>query len=169
MQPLLSKATLMVIANPFASPLDANGNPCTFVQYDPEHAGGTVRHIGCVLDRKVTKPRVMTASRAREDRRQYARVETTVRYDIAPVGIVHSAYHQNMIRDGALIAADETTWKRCGMKEPFAKPEAIIERDKAARIAEWKSANPLDELDMKAWPVLDKPSGKIAATSGGVK
>ena len=151
MQPLLSNATLMVVANPFASPLDADGNPCTFVQYDPEHVGGDgrPRHIGCVLERKVVKPKVMTAARKREDRRQYAKIKTRVLYNLTPTPVVHSAYHQMMVRDGALLPADDATALRCGVK-PVAYAE-VIERDCSARIAEWLSDHPGETLDPSPW------------------
>lgn len=151
MQPLLSPAILKVVANPFASPLDREGRPCTFVQVDPEHSGGGVRYIGCRLDRKVEKPKLMSPNMRREDRRQYPRIATTVFYDLTPVGIVHSAYHVQQIRDGALLPADEATMKLCGMKGPFEKPLTVIERDASARIAEWLANNPGLTLTPASW------------------
>ncbi len=151
MQPLLSPATLMVVANPFASPLDREGRPCTFVQVDPEHSGGGVRHIGCRLDRKTEKPKLMSPTMRREDRRQYPRIATTVLYDLTPVGIVHSAYHAQQVRDGAILPADEATARLCGMKGPFEPPLRVIERDASARIAEWLANNPGLTLTPASW------------------
>ena len=110
-----------------------------------------MRHIGCRLDRKVEKPKLMSPNMRREDRRQYPRIATTVLYDLTPVGIVHSAYHVQQIRDGALLPADEATMKLCGMKGPFEKPLAVIERDASARIAEWLANNPGLTLTPASW------------------
>ena len=153
MQPLLSKSTLMVVANPFASPLDADGNPCTFEQYDPEHVGGNglPRYIGCRLERKIVKPKVMSVAMKREGRRQYPRIETRVFYDLTPTPIVHSAYHRGMIRNGAMFAADAATWALCGGRGAFVPWQEAIERDCSARIAEWLSDHPGETLDPAKW------------------
>lgn len=151
MQPLLSKATLLVVPNPFASPLDAVGRPHAFVAYDPEHLPkGTIRYIGATLERKVQKPRNVTALRASGQQQQYSRVTTIVRYNLAPTGIVDSAYHREQIRDGALLPADEATAKICGL-ESFVQPIEIIERSISERIADWCHEHPGEKIDPSAW------------------
>lgn len=166
----------MVVANPFASPLDGDGNPCTFVQYDPEHVGGNglPRYIGCRLERKIVKPKAMSVAMKREGRRQYPRIDTRVLYDLTPTPIVHSAYHRDMIRMGAVLAADEATWTLCGGRGVFVPWVQAIERDCSARITEWLSDHPGETLDPAKWYRGDKaqivsfnpaPRGAITAST----
>jgi len=175
MQPLLSKSTLMVVANPFAAALDAAGQPCGFVQYDPEHAGGTgpqrVRYIGCRLNRKQTERSEVSPARAAKDWRIYPRVETKVVYNLEPTPIAHSAYHVKLVRAGALFAADEATARLCGAvgpKTPFRAPTVRLEEAATERIHEWCDANPGATVDPGSWKavgVVLAPRAPVAAST----
>ncbi len=165
MQPLLSEATLMVVPNPFASPLDAKGNPVAFVAFDPEHLPrGTIRYIGSTLDREVKKARNIQALRDSGDQRQYSRVNTTIRHDLTPTPIVHSFYHQELVKQGALIAADEATAGLCGVK--FVPPNEVVEESITTRIAEWCSDHPGGTLDPSAWTAPFGQTGKEPLLKG---
>lgn len=170
MQPLLSKATLMVVPNPFASPLNAEGMPHAFVAFDPEHLRGEVRHIGATLERKVTKPRDIISLRQGDGRgpQQYSRVTTKVVYDLKPTGIVDSAYHRQLVEHGALLPADEATAILCKVvtsKKPFEPPMVVMEREITARIAEWCSDHPGETLTPANWLAVMKNHEGLAERS----
>ena len=165
MHPLVSEAALMVVPNPFASPLDAKGNPVAFVAFDPEHLPrGTIRYIGSTLDRDVKKPRNIEALRDSGNQRQYSRVETTIRHDLTPTPIVHSDYHQRLVKQGALVAADAATARLCGVK--FVPPNEVLEASITARIAEWCSDHPGETIDPSSWTTPATPTGKEPLLKG---
>lgn len=148
-RPLLSNAALMVVINPFLAPLDEKGRPCTIVQYDPDHtAAGSVRRIGCSLDRRPLKDE-RPRGNGRGSPSQYPRFDTTVVYDLGAKPIKHSVYHLNMVRDGALLPADEATAALCWVK--FVPPAETLSVALREAVTAWLLEHPGATIDPQAW------------------
>lgn len=162
-RPLLSRATLWVVVNPFAAPLDEQGRPCTIVQFDPDHTpAGTVRRIGCSLDRKPLADHRPRRPGSHASPAQYPRFDTSVVYDLAAKPVPHSVYHVALLKSGDLVPANETTAKICGMKfvDPGVQVEAALEK----AVAEWLFDHEGQPIDPAAWveagQITEWPSAK---------
>jgi hypothetical protein len=163
-QPLMSDKPLLVVPNPFCVPLDRRGRPCGLVQYDPEHVSGPPRYIGGDLDVKVIERRELTF-RTKDHRK--SKLDVMAMFDVAPLQIVDSAYHRQMVKDGGLVAADESTAKRCGVE--FASPPSVIEKARAAAVAAWVAQHG-EEPAQDAWAKQMKvPASPAAGAKGAPK
>jgi hypothetical protein len=148
-RPLLSKAALVVVINPFASPLDEQGRPCTIVQFDPDHTpAGTIRRIGCSLDRAPLKD-ARKPGNGRGSPSQYPRFDTRVIYDLGAKPLPHSVYHVGLIREGALLPADEASARLCGV--PFVPPEQALAKALRAAVAAWLLDHHGESVDPQRW------------------
>lgn len=151
---LVSRKHLTVVVNPFAAPLDHEGRPCTIAQYDPEHAARYTL-IGCERRERIIEKR-------KGDRRG-DRTDVTWAYDLTPANIEDTNYHRGLIRDGVLLAVDESTAKRAGFKAlaPWADALKVA---KAKAIAAWSK-----DHDGEAPPVNDWIINGMPAEKGAVK
>lgn len=165
-RPLLSSATLRVIINPFAAPLDENGRPCAIVNYDPEHTGkpGSVRRIGCTIERKLDDVRERGKWKGQKPGTsapaQYKRFNTKVLYDLSPQPIVDSLYHRKLVQDGALLAADDPTAKLCDV-EARAPGEGLA-ASAAERLQDWIYDRDGAVPDVGSWLLKNWPGGEVA-------
>jgi len=146
---LVSKKFLRVVPNPFAAPLDHNGHPCGAVQYDPEHSP-FVRYIGATRDDKVTEKRQANDIRGH-------RVEVRWVFDLSPVDIEDTNYHRGMIATGELLAVEESTAKRGGLKVLAPYADALrVARSKV--IDAWAKEHDGDAPPVAEWQISGPPA-----------
>jgi hypothetical protein len=139
----LSKKPLMVMPNPFASPL-VEGRPAAIAAYDPGALpnGALPRYIGASIHREVVEHRAKGSNR--KDRRA-----TVMLFDMAEQPVPDTAYHRALVRSGELLSKDASTLKRCG-----AKPGALYVED---ALKAWNAEHPEEEMSaeeaIKLWTV----------------
>jgi hypothetical protein len=165
---LLSKKILMVLPNPFAAPLDANGFPCGFIMHDPEHPVAA-KHIGAKVTYKPLDPK------ARIDPRggQQQRLEATVTYSFEPCKIVDTAYHRRLLKADDILPADAATAKAAGFKAAdFVAPEIRLRKLATAAIETWTREHDEEEPPVAEWSKrgvsADGPLVPVVAADGGV-
>jgi hypothetical protein len=156
---ILSRKHLRVVPNPFAAPLDHDGRPCAVVQYDPEHAARYTL-IGVERRERVLEKRAPGSA-------QQTRVDVTWAYSLEPVTIEDTGYHRALILEGSLLAADEGTAKRAGLKmlAPWAD---AIRMARAKAIDVWAKAHDGDAPPVGDWMIAGLPVS-APAEKGGAK
>jgi len=152
---LASKKLLLVVVNPFATPLDHEGRPCTIAQYDPEHVAG---YTLIRMERK-TKP----LPDAGGTKRATPRVDTTWSYSLEPKKIEDTLFHRELLKTGVLLAADAATSKAAGFKVHAPWEDLLFAaRDKAVRawIAQHDEPPPVESWDIKGMPARAEKAEK---------
>lgn len=140
---ILSKKPLVVMPNPFASPL-VEGRPASIAAYDPGALpnGALPRYIGAEIHREVVERRVKGSPR--KDRRA-----TVMLFDLAAQPIPDTAYHRALVRSGELLSTDADTLRRCK-----AKAQAL---DLSAALDAWNAEHPDEAMGedeaIKLWTV----------------
>lgn len=144
---LLSDKPLRVFANPFAIPLSHRGLPVAFIQYDPEHASGSVRYIGATIDSSLVRKEDTFSARQ-------SRFEKRVVYDMMPQPIVDTMYHRRLVRSGELLAADRSTARRCGLDPKAFDAAKALEAARASAVEAWRAEHDDEEPPFSSWPEL---------------
>lgn len=154
---LLSEKPLNVFANPFATPLSHRGLPAAFIQYDPEHASGSVRYIGATIEGAlVRKEEAFSARQSRFDKR--------VTYDMTAQPVVDTMYHRRLVRSGELFAADRSTARRCGLDGKSFDAAKALEAARASAIEAWRADND-DDPPFDLWPEVGLKLGEAAGAT----
>lgn len=91
----LSQKKLVIVANPFAAPLSAEGACMALAAADP--AEGGARYIGA---RTTAKPDLERRSLLSLNGKALGRDKVSVVYDLRPVTVADTSYHRNLIKAG---------------------------------------------------------------------
>lgn len=153
---ILSKKPLVVMPNPFASPL-VEGRPASIAAYDPGALpnGALPRYIGASIHREVVEHRAKGSGR--KDRRA-----TVMLFDLAPQPIPDTAYHRALVRSGELLSTDASTLARCLPKTKEGGAPAAPALAVEAAIEAWNAEHPDEAMTLeeavKLWTVEEVES-----------
>ena len=154
---LLSKKILMVLPNPFAAPLDADGFPCAFFMHDPEHRVAA-KYIGATVERKVSDPRPDKFGG------RQARYAVAVKYTFEPAKAVDTQYHRRALVSGDLLCADAATAKIVGLKK-FVQPTEALKALAADAAETWVREHDGDAPPIAEWPERGVPKDVLPSAS----
>lgn len=148
---ILSKKPLVVMPNPFASPL-VEGRPASIAAYDPGALpnGALPRYIGAEIHREVVERRAKGSGR--KDRRT-----TVMLFDLAPQPVPDTAFHRSLVRSGELLSTDPSTLARCMPKTKEGGAPAARALDAEAALEAWNADHPDEAMTLeeaiKLWTV----------------
>ncbi len=135
---ILNPKPLRVVANPYHT-LDNQGLPSGAARLDPEASAGQRLYIGAIL----SSADPIAKRSAQEMAAGLAPMVQANRWTFSaePVEIDDTPYHRSLLRQGAVLAADEGTHRRVGAAKnrPFVSPEKAIAIARGNAVALWKS------------------------------
>ncbi len=100
----LSQNTLLIVANPFAAPLSAEGRCTALCPADPAEGGG--RYVGTRTTATVRKqPRGMRSPFGTRDK-------VMVYYDLRPIQVADTSYYRNAIKAGDVLVHANDNYNR---------------------------------------------------------
>ncbi len=142
----MQQETLLVLPNPYTF-IDADGEPQGAYPADPSHHGGKCKWIGAKLDSARTKIDTEADRRMRGqtgawkgDDRPSPQTTKFVFVD-KPVTIPLTAHYLDGIRSGALLAADEESYRKAfGTTRGFLPAEDIVAEERAQAAAMFEAA-----------------------------
>jgi hypothetical protein len=112
--------TLSVYANPYAA-LDHHDRPCGAFQHDVSIPGMAGRYVGATMVAIETQPEVKRVIGNSTEVLNHAQHDRTWEFSSEPVKVANNLHYVRGVKDGVLIAADESTAKACGVAlVPFA-------------------------------------------------
>ena len=154
----LSTSTLLIVANPFAAPLSAEGRCTALCPADPAEGGG--RYVGArTVAKTVAQPRGMRSPFGPRDK-------VSVVYDLRPVRAADTSYYRAAIKAGDVIdAADQLLgsvgWPKSIMTLHAAARASLAAfvaagGDKAKALAAWRAQGLASIADAIDPPQPDK-------------
>ena len=175
----LSTNTLLIVANPFAAPLSAEGRCTALCPADPAEGGG--RYVGA---RTVAKTKAQPAGM----RSPFGpRDKVSVSYDLRPVKVADTSYYRAALKSGDVLRANDSdparpTFGPMGaeyvtMALRYAADRALAAfvadgGDRSKALAEWRKqglASIADAIDPPQPDKLaDPPNPDATATEGVV-
>lgn len=160
----LSQNTLLIVANPFAAPLSAEGRATALCPADPAEGGG--RYVGArtvAVERK--QPAGMRSPFGPRDK-------VSVVYNLAPVKVADTSYYRAAVKARDVFMGIEF--------EPSTVVSILAERaraslaafeasggDKAKALAEWRKQGLAAVADAIDPPTPDKPAQEPASAGEG--
>ena len=184
----LSDKTLLIVANPFAAPLSAEGRCTALCPADPAEGGG--RYVGASTRATVRKqaPGLRSPFGTRD--------KVSVMYALAPVKVADTSYYRAALKSGDVISVAEVSVMPMGRSKVEVKAEGIAGAaqrmaaalgeaacaslaafvdsggDRAQALAEWRKqglASIADAIDPPQPDKLaDPPNPDATATEGVV-
>ena len=133
----LSQNTLLIVANPFAAPLSAEGRCTALCPADPAEGGG--RYVGASTRATVRKqPAGMRSPFGTRDK-------VSVMYALAPVKVADTSYYRAALKSGDALPAEDSDARIFGLygqiaaidarKQPEDKPATAAREKLAAEVA----------------------------------
>ena len=113
----LSQNTLLIVANPFAAPLSAEGRCTALCPADPAEGGG--RYVGASTRATVRKqPAGMRSPFGTRDK-------VSVMYALAPVKVADTSYYRAALKSGDVISVAEVSVMPVGRSKIEVRAEGI--------------------------------------------
>lgn len=155
----LSQNTLLIVANPFAAPLSAEGRCTTLCPADPAEGGG--RYIGA---RTVAVERKQSAGM----RSPFGpRDKVSVVYNLAPVKVADTSYYRAAVKAGDVLPAEGAAARLESLARASLAAFVADGGDKAKALAEWRKQGLAAVADAVDPPTPDKPAQEPASAGEG--
>ena len=127
----LSDKTLLIVANPFAAPLSAEGRATALCPADPAEGGG--RYVGASTRATVRKqPRGMRSPFGTRDK-------VMVYYDLRPIQVADTSYYRNAVKAGDVLVHANDNYNRAAAIISDPKVIATLRGLANTRLAEFVS------------------------------
>ncbi len=127
----LSTNTLLIVANPFAAPLSAEGRATALCPADPAEGGG--RYVGARTTATVRKqPRGMRSPFGTRDK-------VMVYYDLRPIQVADTSYYRNAVKAGDVLVHANDNYNRAAAIISDPKVIATLRGLANTRLAEFVS------------------------------
>lgn len=153
----LSQKKLVIVANPFAAPLSAEGACMALAAADP--AEGGARYIGA---RTTAKPDPERRSLLAANGKALGRDKVSVVYDLRPVSVADTSYHRNLIKAGDVLVSPAEEKLLAAARASLAAFE-LDGGDRAQALAAWRRQGLSSIAD-----ILDPPAVTPPVTTEGV-
>lgn len=165
----LSGNTLLIVANPFAAPLSAEGRCTALCPADPAEGGG--RYVGA---RTVAVERKQSAGM----RSPFGpRDKVSVVYSLDLVKVADTSYYRNAIKSGDVIDVADWLLGTVGFPKSLVTLHSLARTrlaafvadggDKAQALAEWRKQGLATVADAIDPPTPDKPVSEPASAGEG--
>jgi hypothetical protein len=155
----LSSKTLLIVANPFAAPLSAEGRATALCPADPAEGGG--RYVGArtvAVERK--QPAGMRSPFGPRDK-------VFVMYDLRPVRAADTSYYRAAIKSGDVLVAEGAAARLESLARASLAAFEASGGDKAKALAEWRKQGLAAVADAIDPPTPDKPAQEPASAGEG--
>lgn len=158
----LSQKKLVIVANPFAAPLSAEGACMALAAADP--AEGGARYIGA---RTTAKPDLERRSLLSLNGKALGRDKVSVVYDLRPVTVADTSYHRNLIKAGDVLVSPAEKKLLAAARASLAA-FAADGGDRALALAAWRRQGLSSIADVLDPPAVTPPDGTPVTLSEGV-
>ena len=160
----LSTNTLLIVANPFAAPLSAEGRATALCPADPAEGGG--RYVGASTRATVRKqPPGMRSPFGTRDK-------VSVVYALAPVRAADTSHHRGLLKSGDALPADGAAARLESLARASLAAFVADGGDRSKALAEWRKqglASIADAIDPPQPDKLaDPPNPDATAIEGAV-
>lgn len=155
----LSGNTLLIVANPFAAPLSAEGRCTALCPADPAEGGG--RYVGArtvAVERK--QPAGMRSPFGPRDK-------VFVMYDLRPVRAADTSYYRAAIKSGDVLVAEGAAARLESLARASLAAFEASGGDKGKALAEWRKQGLASIADAVDPPTPDKPAQEPASAGEG--
>ena len=138
----LSDKTLLIVANPFAAPLSAEGRATALCPADPAEGGG--RYVGTRTTATVRKqPRGMRSPFGTRDK-------VMVYYDLRPIQVADTSYYRNAVKAGDVLVHANDNYNRAAAIISDPKVIATLRAyEQGGRLARMTTAHDVLSADFK--------------------
>ena len=127
----LSTNTLLIVCNPFAAPLSAEGRCTALCPADP--AEGGARYVGATTKaRTVAQPKGMRSPFGTRDK-------VMVYYDLRPIQVADTSYYRNAIKSGDVLVHAADNYNRAAAIITDPKVIATLRGFAASRLAAFEA------------------------------
>lgn len=146
----LSNQVLLIMANPFAAPLSAEGRATALCPLDPSEGGGA-RYVGAVSKAAtVAQPASMRSLFGPRDK-------VSITYDLRPVRVSDTSYYRNALRSGDVLAAEGAAVKLEGAARASLAAFEAQDGDRSKALAAWRGQGLASIADVIDPPQSAKP------------